>query len=103
MPRNTYKSSDLLLSETNYKKKELRDLNQPSGFTNVISAAYWTRINKWENDYINEHTVLRRGEWIDDFLSRLLSICKNEGFSVKTEDEQELRDELFDYIKSVSY
>lgn len=81
------------------------DLRAP--FAKAVAARHWSRIIKWESENIcvsqEQVTPQSRGEWIDDFLNTLLSICDNYGFSVLREQEQELRDELFDYIKSVSY
>jgi len=80
------------------------DLRAP--FAKAVAARHWSRIDRWENENIRvskEQITQSRGEWIDDFLNTLLSICDNYGFSVLHEEEQELRDELFDYIKSVSY
>lgn len=80
------------------------DLRAP--FAKAVAARYWSRISRWESDNICVSQDLfnqSRGEWINRFLNTLLSICENYGFSVLGEQEQELRDELFDYIKSVSY
>ncbi len=83
---------------------ESNDLRAP--FAKAVAARHWSRIIKWESENIcisQEGVPQSRGEWIDDFLNTLLSICDNYGFSVLREQEQELRDELFDYIISVSY
>lgn len=80
------------------------DLSAP--FAKAVAARHWSRISRWESENIfnsQEGATLSRGEWINGFLNTLLSICENYGFSVLREQEQELRDELFDYIKSVSY
>ena len=80
------------------------DLRAP--FAKAVAARHWSRISRWESENIfnsQEGVPQSRGEWINGFLNTLLSICANYGFSVLREEEQELRDELFDYIKSVSY
>jgi len=42
-----------------------------------------------------------RGEVIDDWVSNLISICVAAGFEI--DDTQSLRDDVFDYVRSVSY
>lgn len=42
-----------------------------------------------------------RGDAVDDWVSDLIAICVRMGFEI--DDEQSLRDDVFDYIRSVSY
>ena len=75
-------------------------------FAAALNAAYWARLQKWEDENVKPpgsgHPV-SRGEWVNALLDSLLSICENYGYRACPEQEQQLRDELFDYIKSVSY
>ena len=82
------------------------DNNLRAPYAKAVAARHWHRVSRWESENIcisQERVSQSRGEWINDFLNTLLSICENYGFSVLRDQEQELRDELFDYIKSVSY
>jgi len=45
--------------------------------------------------------MLTRGEVIDDWVGSLITICAAAGFEI--DDEQALRDDVFDYVRSVSY
>ena len=86
------------------QKSNDNDLRAP--FAEALAARHWSRISRWENENIcilQDQVTQSRGQWINEFLNTLLSICNNYGFGVLGEQEQELRDELFDYIKSVSY
>ena len=42
-----------------------------------------------------------RGELIDDWVSELIDICVAAGFEI--DDTQSLRDDIFDYVRLVSY
>lgn len=42
-----------------------------------------------------------RGGLIDDWVSDLIDICAAAGFEI--DDTQSLRDDVFDYVRSVSY
>jgi len=45
--------------------------------------------------------MVTRGELIDCWVSNLIAVCAAAGFEI--ENEQALRDDVFDYVRSVSY
>ena len=75
-------------------------------FAGALNAAYWARLQKWEDENVKPpgsgHPV-SRGEWVNALLDTLLGICDSYGYSPRAGQEQQLRDELFDYVKSVSF
>jgi len=65
---------------------------------------YWSTISRWEQTRLLEEEVpimKTRGEVIDDWVSNLIYICAAAGFEI--DDTQSLRDDVFDYVRSVSY
>jgi hypothetical protein len=65
---------------------------------------HWSAINRWEQTRVQEEGVrmsATRGDTIDDWVSSLIAICAAAGFEI--DDEQSLRDDVFDYVRSVSY
>lgn len=65
---------------------------------------HWSSISRWEQTQIQEEgrpVMATRGDAVDDWVSDLIAICVRMGFEI--DDEQSLRDDVFDYIRSVSY
>lgn len=101
---STSKPSKTLAPNDNGARFEHNDLHAP--FAKAVNEAYWHRVDKWESGNVRapgDGEPQSRGEWVNAFLNTLLSICANYGYSVDPSNEQQLRDELFDYIKSVSF
>ncbi len=69
-------------------------------FAQMRHRVRWQKIDRWEQEpFYGEFAT--RGEWIDECVSRMLAICKREGFGV--DDEQQLRDDVFDFVRSLSW
>jgi hypothetical protein len=58
---------------------------------------------RWENTWLTVGSLgmTTRGDWVDDTLSRLLAVCDGLGFVVQ--DDQQLRDDVFDLVRSLSH
>lgn len=63
---------------------------------------HWSAVNRWEKSIVTTNGgFCTRGELIDYWVSDLISICTSMGFEI--DNEQTLRDDVFDYVRSVSY
>lgn len=65
---------------------------------------HWSAVSRWEQTRMQEEGVpvsATRGDAVDDWVSDLIAICAAAGF--KIDNEQTLRDAVFDYVRSVSY
>lgn len=88
-------SSSVVSSVASSKTEE-----QPPIFAKARAEAYWGRIDRWERERPGGLDGTR-GEWIDECVTRMLAVCEAEGFEV--DDEQQLRDDVFDFVRSLSW
>ena len=102
----TKTNSEQCVSNFQISNKQNSNTKLKTPFSNVISARYWANVDKWEKAPIQNPTItnalaITRGEWIDHNLNLLLEQCHRLGYVA--EDDQGLRDELFDFMRSVSH